>query len=76
MKKIINMHQAKSQLSKLIAQVRNGEEILIARAGHPVARLSAYDLAAEPRPLGLWKGKIKIAKDFGHLPPKTIHRSL
>lgn len=72
MKKIVNIHQAKTHLSKLIAQVRGGGEILIAKAGQPVAKLTAYDLGSEPRPLGLWKGKVKIAKDFDRLPPNLI----
>ena len=72
MKRIVNMHEAKSQLSRLIAQARNGEEILIAKAGHPVARLSAYDMLEEPRRLGIWKGKVKIAKDFDRLPADLL----
>jgi len=66
--KIINVHQAKTSLSKLIARVRGGEEILIAKAGQPVARLSAFDLPSKPRKPGLLKGKIKIAADFDKLP--------
>jgi prevent-host-death family protein len=67
--KIVNIHEAKTHLSKLIAKVRNGEEILIGKAGHPVAKLTAYDLENKPRILGLLKGKIKIARDFDELPP-------
>ena len=72
MKRIVNIHQAKTQLSKLIAQVRNGGEILIAKAGHPVAKLSAYDVGSGPRPLGLWRGKVKIAKNFDSLPTEWL----
>ncbi len=48
--KIINMHQAKTHLSKLIERVRHGEEIVIAKAGHPIAKLTAYDMNEKPRP--------------------------
>ena len=66
--KIVNMHQAKTHLSELIERVRRGEEILIGKSGKPLAKLSAYDMGDEPRVPGLWKGKVKIAKDFDRLP--------
>ena len=66
--KIINVHQAKSQLSKLIARAIKGEEIIIGRAGTPVARLTAFDVAQKPRTPGLLRGKIKISKDFDEMP--------
>lgn len=70
--KMINMHQAKTHLSRLIARVLQGEEIIIGKAGHPVAKLTAYDISEKPRPLGLWKGKVKIAKDFDRLPAEWL----
>jgi len=66
--KLVNMHQAKSQLSKLVERVRRGEEIWIGKAGQPVAKLSALDSPNQPRQPGLLKGKIKIRKDFDKLP--------
>jgi prevent-host-death family protein len=42
MERLVNMHEAKSSLSALVAQVQDGEEIIIARAGKPVARIVAY----------------------------------
>jgi len=66
--KIVNMHQAKTHLSKLIERVLRGEEIVIGKAGHPVAKLTAFDLPDKPRKPGLLKGKIKVAKDFDTLP--------
>jgi antitoxin (DNA-binding transcriptional repressor) of toxin-antitoxin stability system len=57
-----NIHRAKTQFSKLIDRVENGEEILIARDGHTVARLVA-EKAVVRRP-GRLKGKIKIKKGF------------
>lgn len=66
--KIVNMHEAKTNLSKLIERVQKGEEIIIGKSGHPVAKLTSFDLSHEPRKAGLLKGKIKISKDFDRLP--------
>lgn len=60
----VNMHEAKTQLSRLVAKVQEGEEILIARAGKPVARLSRVERKAEPRRFGTAKGKVRMGKDF------------
>lgn len=59
----VNIHQAKTQLSRLIERVCAGEEIIIARGGKPVARLAPLE-RRRPRRLGLLKGKIWVAKDF------------
>ena len=61
---MFNIHQAKTQLSKLIEQVALGREVIIAKAGKPVARLVAYKEEKKPRKLGLLKGKIFIPDDF------------
>lgn len=53
--KTVNMHQAKSQLSQLVEDVERGEEVIIARAGRPVARL----VPARPRPGGVQVGLLK-----------------
>lgn len=58
------MHEAKTHLSRLVERVEAGEEITIARAGRPVARLVPIQRASEPRPLGLWRGKVVIGPDF------------
>lgn len=65
----VNMHEAKSNLSRLVAAIEGGEvdEVEIARAGHVVARL----VGARPAPVrqpGLWKGRVQIGADFDHLP--------
>ncbi len=60
----INMHQAKSQLSRLVAKVQHGEEVLIARAGKPVARLTRLEANTEPRRFGTAKGRCGLGKDF------------
>jgi prevent-host-death family protein len=63
---ITNISEAKATLSKLIERVLNGEEVIIGKAGKPVARLVPYELDTSPRVLGAgrWKGKIWIADDF------------
>lgn len=60
----VNIHEAKTQFSRLIERVCAGEEIIIARSGKPVARLAPLEQRRRPRRLGLLKGKIWVAKDF------------
>jgi prevent-host-death family protein len=64
MAEIINIHEAKTHLSRIIDEVAAGGEVIIAKAGKPMARLTS--LAGEPRPkkLGLLKGKLKVDDDF------------
>jgi prevent-host-death family protein len=61
--KIVNMHEAKTTLSQLVEQVENGEEVILARAGRPVARVVAIRSAGR-RVLGQWRGRLRIADDF------------
>lgn len=61
---VINIHEAKTTLSKLIERTQNGEEVIISKAGKPVAKLSAYKEKLKPRKFGLLKGKIWISDDF------------
>lgn len=61
---IVNIHEAKTNLSKLVEKTQNGEEIIIAKAGKPVAQLVSYKEKLKPRKLGLWKGKVVIPDDF------------
>jgi prevent-host-death family protein len=65
----VNVHDAKTQLSALLAAVEAGEEIVIARSGEPVARLVPYGAAAS-RPIGIDDGRLMIADDFDDLPPE------
>ncbi len=51
----VNMHEAKSQLSKLVDEVQSGEEIIIAKSGKPVARLVPYEERKTPRKPGHWQ---------------------
>ena len=60
----INIHEAKTHLSRLVEEVSVGEELTIAKAGKPMARLVPIKPAKLLRKPGFLKGKIKIAKDF------------
>jgi prevent-host-death family protein len=62
--KTVNVHQAKSQLSRLLRAVAMGEEIIIANRGVPVARLSPAAKEKPKRKLGDMAGQIWIADDF------------
>ncbi|MFZ0286106.1 MAG: type II toxin-antitoxin system Phd/YefM family antitoxin [Terriglobales bacterium] len=60
----INIHEAKTQFSRLIKRVEAGEEITVARAGKPVIKLIAIGPPNGKRPMGMDKGNIWIADDF------------
>lgn len=60
----VNVYDAKTQLSQLLNRVEQGEEIVIARNGLPVARLAPLAPRQPDRVPGLWKGRITIADDF------------
>jgi prevent-host-death family protein len=64
MAKIINIHEAKTHFSKLLTRVRAGEEIIIAKAGKPVARLIPIGQISKNRIPGSAKGKVVVAEDF------------
>lgn len=70
---IVNVHQAKTHLSKLLERVEGGEEIVIARAGKPVARLLPLQTKSGVRKPGIWKGKVSIAPDFDKSPKEVIN---
>ena len=65
---IINIHQAKTQLSRLIERVLQGEEIVIGRAGKPVAKLVPYERSVQPRQGGQWRGQVALEDNFDELP--------
>lgn len=65
---IANIHEAKSQLSKLIEHALSGEEVIIAKAGQPMVRLVPIRPDESPRQGGQWKGKVRIAENFDALP--------
>lgn len=61
---MVNTHEAKTHLSRLLDRVAGGEEIVIGKAGKPVAKLIPYSEAKKPRKLGTWKGKVWLAPDW------------
>ncbi len=65
----INVHEAKTHLSALLEEVAAGEQVVIARAGKPIACLVPWQPPARKRRLGLFSGQITIASDFDELPP-------
>jgi prevent-host-death family protein len=68
----INIHDAKTHLSKLIEDTLHGKEIIIAKAGKPVAKLSPITKKKPIRHFGVLKGKIKISDDFDAPLPLSI----
>jgi prevent-host-death family protein len=65
----IGMHEAKTQLSKLVERVEGGEEIVITRRGEPAARLVPERRGNGFASLaGAWRGQVRIAQDFDELP--------
>ena len=64
----VNIHEAKTQFSRFVDQAEAGEEVVIARAGKPVARLVALEVAArKPRKLGLGRKKFTFPEQFDNL---------
>ena len=72
----INIHAAKTQLSRLVDDAAAGTEIIIARAGKPVAKLGPLTSAAQPpRRLGLLAGRFRVPEDFdAPLPEDVLNR--
>jgi prevent-host-death family protein len=65
---VVNMHDAKSSLSRLVTRAASGEEILIAKNGKPVARLTRLSNRKSATPIGAFAGKIHMAEDFDAIP--------
>ncbi len=68
----VNMHDAKTNLSRLVAQAVNGEAFLIAKAGKPLVRVSAIDTPEQPQRLGFLSGEIAVPDDFNTMGEKEI----
>jgi len=67
MEQTFNMHQAKTHLSRLVELVEAGEDVVIARAGRPVARIIPYRARVQERKPGLWKGQVEILPGFDEM---------
>ena len=69
---IVNIHQAKTHFSRLVERAAAGEEIVIAKAGRPVAKLVPHSEELTPRRPGGWEGKVVIREDFDELPEELV----
>jgi prevent-host-death family protein len=65
---VVNIHQAKTHFSRLVERAAAGEEIVIAKAGRPVAKLIAHSEEQTAREPGGWAGEVVIHEDFDRLP--------
>jgi prevent-host-death family protein len=72
MSKPVSLYEAKTHLSELVERAAGGEEIIIAKAGTPKARLMPLRDAAVKRRPGAWKGRVRIAKDFDAPLPDAV----
>lgn len=70
--RITNIHEAKTNLSKLIEAVLAGEDVIIAKAGKPAIRMIPYRENKEPRTPGGWEGKVTMSDDFDDELPSEI----
>ena len=68
----VNMHEAKTHLSSLVERALAGEEIVIAKAGEPMVRLTPVVEDSRPRTPGRLKGRIKMAPDFDETPEEIV----
>jgi prevent-host-death family protein len=71
---VVNTHEAKTHLSRLIERAAAGEEIILAKAGKPMAKLVRYEAPTTPRRpgMGAMAGTIRMADDFDETPQEII----
>jgi prevent-host-death family protein len=70
--KYVNMHEAKTHLSRIVKEVAEGEDVVISRSGTPVVRLVPVEEAKRPRKPGSMKGKVWISPDFDEEMPEIL----
>jgi prevent-host-death family protein len=75
MSTIVNIHEAKTHLSRIVDEVAAGAEVVIAKAGRPVARIVPLEQHARQKRLGLMKGRIKVPDDFNTPLPADVVES-
>ena len=63
----VNIHEAKTHLSKLVDRAARGEAFVIAKAGKPLVKVTALDAPAAPQRLGFLAGEIAVPDDFDHM---------
>ncbi len=71
----VNIHEAKTNLSRLLSQVEKGQDIIIAKAGKPIARLTKFTAQKPKRILGRDAGLFEIPKDFEDPLPEDVLES-
>lgn len=69
---LVNVHEAKTHLSRLLERVAAGEEVIIGKAGRPVARLVPYVESTAPRKPGRWRNRLRVAPDFDATPDDIV----
>jgi prevent-host-death family protein len=70
--KTVNIHEAKTHLSRLVDRAARGEAFVIAKAGKPLVKVSAVDAPAEPRRIGFLQGEIEVPDDFDRMGEREI----
>ena len=70
--KIINVHQAKTHLSRILDEVADGKEVILAKAGKPMAVLSPFRSDLKKRKFFQLEGQIKMAADFNQTPKEFV----
>ena len=70
--KTVNIHEAKTQLSRLVDRAARGESFVIAKAGKPLVKVTAIDAPREPHRLGFLKGEIEVPDDFDRMGESEI----
>ena len=63
----VNIHEAKTQLSRLVDRAAKGEAVVIAKAGKPLVKVTAIDAPSTPRRLGFLEGEIAVPRDFDRM---------
>ena len=71
---IVNIHEAKTHLSRLLSEVAAGEEVVIAKSGRPIARLTAYSAPSSTRNFGRDQGLFEVPEDFDAPLPDDLHK--
>ena len=69
---VVNIHEAKTQLSRLVDRAARGEAFVIAKAGKPMVKVASIDAPAAPRRLGFLAGEISVPGDFDRMGEKEI----
>ena len=68
----VNIHEAKTQLSRLVDRAAKGESFVIAKAGKPLVKVSRVDAPAKPKRLGFLDGEIRVPADFDSMGEREI----